>query len=55
MKTIQCDKCHGTGMKGQYEQWLGAFIDYECPKCRGKGYIESKKKSNRQKQTKEGI
>lgn len=41
MKTIQCDKCNGTGMVGTQINFMeeNAMIDFDCPKCKGKGYI----------------
>lgn len=40
MKTIQCDKCHGTGIEHlRVLRFPGYAIDFECVKCKGKGYI----------------
>jgi DnaJ-class molecular chaperone len=31
-----CDRCNGTGIIGKYIPFFEAYIDYECPKCKGK-------------------
>lgn len=41
-----CPKCDGTGMVGEcLPTSLGSpmFIDYECPKCKGRSVIQRKK------------
>ena len=41
MKTIKCDRCNGTGIVGTAINFMeeNAMIDFDCPKCNGKGYI----------------
>lgn len=42
IKEKQCPKCNGTGMVGEYIPYFQAFVDYECKKCKGKGWIKEK-------------
>ena len=35
-----CPICHGTGMRGKYLEAFEMFIDFECDKCKGKGWIK---------------
>ena len=39
-KTIRCPTCHGSGLYGYYSTVINGFVDYECPKCKGKGRIK---------------
>lgn len=39
----QCPECNGTGMVGEFIEQLGVFVDYECLKCKGKGWIKAEK------------
>ena len=41
MKTIKCDRCNGTGIEHlRFFRPPGYVIDFECAKCKGKGYIK---------------
>lgn len=42
----RCPKCEGSGMIGECVNlpFNGRmYIDYECPRCKGRGYVEKRK------------
>jgi DnaJ-class molecular chaperone len=46
----RCPKCEGSGAIGECVKmsWGGnMFIDYECPRCKGRGYVEKRRTRKR--------
>jgi DnaJ-class molecular chaperone len=48
-EATRCKKCNGTGLVGELMQMSFGrmFIDFECPRCKGKGYVKRKKASKK--------
>ena len=42
----KCNSCKGTGWVKEYDPELGALqgVEFYCPKCKGNGYLERKRK-----------
>lgn len=43
-----CDECNGTGIVGEYVDFFGAYIDFECQKCNGEGFIDEEVRNDKQ-------
>ena len=45
----RCPKCEGSGTIGEcVKMFFGnMFIDVECPRCKGRGYVERKAKKQK--------
>ena len=42
-KAVTCPKCNGSGNYGYFSETMQAFLDFECPVCKGKGWVDKRK------------